>query len=114
VLDVVLEDFGFVVVVVDFDDGDAAARGPMLFRSPIWRSTMPMITATPMSTAPRNAAYPAPLATSPRPPPRCCRLIRSFCPLGAERRVIGSRDRHDGLLCAHVAVARAAGVHDAL
>ena len=48
----------------------APAAGPLSFRSPIWRSTMPMITATPMSTAPRNAAYPAPLATSARPLPR--------------------------------------------
>src|SRR5882672_4662843 len=89
-----------VVDVVDFGFG-AAPAGPLSFRSPIWRSTMPMITATPMSAAPRNAAYPAPLATSPRPPPRCCRLIRSFCPLGAARRLTGSQDRRDDLRCAH-------------
>jgi hypothetical protein len=52
---VVSEVFGCVVEVVVLGV-DAAAVGPVPLRSPIWSSTTPMITATPMSAAPRNAA----------------------------------------------------------
>src|SRR6478609_9354749 len=58
------------VVVVDVLGvvGFAADVGPLSLRSPIWRRTMPMTTATPINTAPSSAAYPAPRATSPLPP----------------------------------------------
>src|SRR4051794_36594061 len=77
--------FGTVVVVVLGVVGFAFADGPLSLRSPIWSSTIPITTATPINTAPRNAAYPAPRATSPLPLPPCCRLMRSFCPLAPRR-----------------------------
>src|SRR5690242_21572921 len=49
----------------------AVLCGPLSLLSPICSNTMPITTATPMSSAPSNAAYPAPRATSPPPPPRC-------------------------------------------
>ena len=56
-------------------------------------STIPMITAKPISSAPLAAAKLAPRAMSPPDAPPEGRFIRSFCPLGPLGALTGSEDR---------------------